>query len=116
MIERRRMSWYDEGSLFNELQWLVDGGPPYEDKSEEERKEAQELIDRYIEFTHEESDGLGEYNDSIYDRLTEAEIDSLEERLSQVEVVWLKEDWETADRLLAGVTLIAGYEFKEANS
>ena len=116
-IERRVMSWEDEGSLFNELYWLSDGDHPFESATAEDRAEARRLSNTYIGDTHEEPDGPPEWvwnffygPDSTWTG-GETEYDELVARLSQVEVAWLKEDWAVCDRLLAGIELVAGYKF-----
>jgi hypothetical protein len=116
-IERRVMSWDDEGSLFNELYWLADGMHPYESSTKEEQAAAYALCDRYIGSTHEEPEGPPEwvynlvYGPNADGTINEADWDELTERLSQVEVAWLKTDWAVCDRLLAGIELVAGYKF-----
>ncbi len=108
--ETRRMHWDDEGSLFNELQWLVEGRHPYEERSEDDRKLAQDLINRNIGDTHPEPGGL---SDEEYETLDQDTIDDLEAQQATVAITWPAEDWATADRLLAGVELVAGYRFAE---
>lgn len=106
-VETRKMSWDDEGSLFNELYWLSEGKFPYDEATPEERQEAYRLCDQYIGDTHEEPDTeiceVHENDMEAYDACMEEE--------SQVSIAWLKTDWEICDRLLAGVELVAGYKF-----
>jgi hypothetical protein len=108
-LETRRMHWDDEGSLFCELQWLADGVHPYEDRSEEDRAAALDLIQRHVGDTHEEPDAT--LSDEEYETLGEDEIFDREQELAMVEITWPSQDWATADRILAGVELVRGYRF-----
>ncbi len=102
----RKMSWDDEGSLFNELQWIADGKEEWDNVG---RDVAQSLIYKYVEHTHPVPENS--LSDEEIEDMNEEEIDAWEEANNEVEVCWSDEDWATCDYLLRGVELVAGYQF-----